>query len=86
MGRLLIMLFCLLAPIGVYLLWITLVRRKQALAAEGRLEPWRALPWTWLIVSGIALMAVTLLAFYAFDIDPDSWIGGESLVRREGQG
>lgn len=85
MGRLLVFIFCLLAPIGVYLLWITLVRRKQQLAAEGQLEPWRALPWTWLIVSGIALMCVVLLSFYFFDIDPDDWIGGESLVQREGQ-
>ena len=55
MGRLLVFIFCLLAPIGVYLIWITLVRRKQQLAAEGQLEPWRALPcrtsrwppWLW---------------------------------------
>ena len=86
MGRILIILFCLLAPLGVYLLYITLARRKQDLAAEGQLEPWRALPWTWLIVAGVLLMSVTLVAFYAFDIDPDSWIGGESLVQREGQG
>lgn len=85
MARILIILVCLLGPLAIYLLWIRLVWRKQELAAAGRLERWRALPWTWLIVAGVLLLAVTLIGMNLLGIDPDGWIGGESLVKRQGQ-
>jgi uncharacterized BrkB/YihY/UPF0761 family membrane protein len=81
MGRILVLVIAMLLPFGVYLLWLSLSRRKEALAAEGRLPAWQALPWTWLIVSGVLLLVATLLAMRIFDIDPDAWIGGESVLK-----
>lgn len=82
MGRIIIIVGSLLVPFIVYGLWLTLSRRKQRLLAEGRLPAWQALPWTWLIVAGVALMAATLVTLRLLEIDPDTWIGGESLVPR----
>lgn len=82
MGRIIIILGSLLVPFIVYGLWLALTRRKLKLMAEGRLPAWQALPWTWLIVSGVLLMATVLITLRLLDIDPDSWIGGESLVPR----
>jgi hypothetical protein len=81
MGRILVLAIALLLPLGVYLLWLKLSRRKQALEAAGRLPAWQALPWTWLIVSGVLLLVATLLALRIFDIDPDAWIGGDSVLK-----
>jgi uncharacterized BrkB/YihY/UPF0761 family membrane protein len=81
MGRILVLAIAVLLPLGVYLLFLALTRRKQALAAEGRLPAWQALPWTWLIVSGVALLVATLIAMRVFDIDPDGWIGGDSVLK-----
>lgn len=82
MGRLLVILVAFVLPPLLYLAYLRLARRKQDLAAAGRLSGWRALPWTWLIIAGVLLMIALLLAMYIFDIDPDDWIGGESLVGR----
>jgi len=82
MGRLLVIVVAFVLPVVVYLTYLRLARRKEDLAAQGRLTGWLALPWTWLIVAGVLLMVLMFLAMYAFDIDPDQWIGGESLVNR----
>lgn len=76
MGRILIILGSLLLPLAVYLLWLALARRKQALAAAGQLPWWQALPWTWLIVAGVILMGTTLVTLRLLDLDIDELLFG----------
>lgn len=87
MARLLIILGSLLLPLLVYLLWLGLSRRKLELKAAGRLSWWMALPWTWLIVAGIATLGVTLITLRLLEVDIDSLLpsGDEELLhpRRE---
>ena len=80
MARILIILGSLLLPLLVYLLWLALSRRKEQLRAEGRLAGWRALPWTWLIIAGVAVMAVTLVTLRLLDIDIDRLVFGEGMT------
>jgi len=80
MARILIILGSLLLPLVVYLLWLALSRRKEQLRAEGRLAGWQALPWTWLIIAGVAVMAVTLVTLRLLDIDIDSLFFGEGMT------
>ncbi len=79
MGRILIILGSLLLPLAVYLLWLTLARRKAALRAEGRLSWWRALPWTWLIVAGVLVMGTTLVTLRLLDIDIDELLFDQGM-------
>jgi hypothetical protein len=81
MGRIFVLTIAIVLPFAVYLIWLALSRRKEALVAEGRLPGWQALPWTWLIVAGVLLLIASLLAMRIFDIDPDAWIGGESVLK-----
>jgi hypothetical protein len=46
----------LLLPTLLYLLWL-LAARRAVLAAP---EPWRALPWPWLVGAGVVLAALML--------------------------
>jgi Family of unknown function (DUF6111) len=46
----------LLLPTVLYLMWFRVMRRPEA---DGAVE-WRALPWMWLAVSGVALAALLL--------------------------
>lgn len=82
MGRILVLLIAVVLPFVAYFAYLKLAKRKQALAAAGQLHGWRALPWTWLIVSSVVLLVASLLALRIFDIDPDAWIGGESVIGR----
>jgi hypothetical protein len=81
MARLLIVVGSLLLPFLVYLLWLALSRRKEQLAAAGRLPAWQALPWTWLIIAGVLLMGATLVTLRLLDIDIDSLMFGEGMIR-----
>jgi hypothetical protein len=81
MGRVIIIVGSLLLPLLVYLLWVALSRRKEQLAAEGRLPAWQALPWTWLIIAGVLLMGAALVTLRLLDIDIDSLMFGEGMVR-----
>jgi len=82
LGRILVIVVAFVATFATYFAYIWLARRKQALSAAGQLPPWQALPWTWLIVASVLLMVVLFVLMRIFDIDPDDWIGGESLVGR----
>lgn len=46
----------LLLPTALYLFWTLVVQRSQ----PGDPVPWAALPWTWLVGIGAALMVVVL--------------------------
>lgn len=81
MGRILVFIIALVLPFAVYLLYLSLTRRKQELAAEGRLPAWQALPWTWLLVASVLLLVAMLVAMRIYGIDPDDWIGGESVLK-----
>ncbi|HKY94485.1 MAG TPA: hypothetical protein VJL84_04230 [Kiloniellales bacterium] len=82
MGRLLVLLIALGLPFAAYFAYLKLARRKQALEAAGQLPAWQALPWTWLIIASVLLLVATLLLLRFTNIDPDAWIGGESLIGR----
>ena len=49
------------APVLVYWVYLVLARRKARLKAEDRLPGWQDAPWTWIIVSGVALVGVALV-------------------------
>lgn len=80
MGRVIIILGSLLLPFLVYLLWLRLSRRKEELRAQGRLEAWRALPWTWLIIAGLLLMGATLVTLRLLEIDIDELLFGKGML------
>jgi hypothetical protein len=48
----------LLAPTVIYLLWTRASRARMA--ATGKADPDIPLPWVWLAVSGVVLLAITL--------------------------
>lgn len=80
MARILIILGSLLLPLVVYLLWLRLSQRKEELRAQGRLEFWRSLPWTWLIIAGLLLMGATLVTLRLLDIDIDELLFGKGML------
>lgn len=82
MGRILVLAIAFTLPFAAYFLYLKLARRKQALKAAGQLHGWRAWPWTWLILAGVLLLIAILVTERFTGIDPDSWIGGESLIGR----
>ncbi len=82
MARILILLLAILLPFAAYGLWLVLERRRHRALARGERESWAVLPWGWLILSGIGLAILSFLILYAFDLDPDGWIGGPNLIRR----
>lgn len=82
MGRILVLLIALVLPFAAYFAYIKLARRKQALESAGQLPAWQALPWTWLIIASVVLLVATLVLMRIFNIDPDAWIGGESVIGR----
>jgi hypothetical protein len=49
----------LLLPTALYVLWLVTLGRAE-LAAP--VAPWQRLPWTWLAVAGVGLVAVILAA------------------------
>lgn len=51
----------LLAPVALYLLYSWHLRRKGGEASETDPFSWREIPWIWLLVSGTALLAATLV-------------------------
>jgi hypothetical protein len=81
-GRILVLVVALGLPFAAYFAYMKLARRKQALEATGQLPAWQALPWTWLIVASVLLLVATLVVLRFTGIDPDSWIGGESVIGR----
>jgi hypothetical protein len=48
----------LLLPTLLYLVWLAGSRGAAELAAAG---PWRTLPWTWLVLAGLALTTLFLV-------------------------
>ncbi len=50
----------LLAPVALYLLYSWHLRRKGGEISEDPFS-WKEIPWIWLLVSGAALLAVTLV-------------------------
>lgn len=53
----------LLAPAVLYLLYSWHVQRKGGEETSDDPFSWREIPWIWLLVSGTALLAVTLVTF-----------------------
>ena len=51
----------LATPVVVYWVYLVLARRKARLKAEGKLPGWQDAPWTWIIISGVVLMAAALV-------------------------
>ncbi len=83
MGRLLLILLALATPFIVYGLWTWIERKRQSVRSEGRMEGWESLPWAWLIIAGVVLVALSLISMRVFDWDPDALIGGPSLIQRD---
>ena len=52
----------LLAPIVLYLLYNWHLRRKGGVTNEEDPFSWQEIPWIWLLVSGTALLALTMFA------------------------
>jgi hypothetical protein len=52
-------------PTALYVLYMTLARRRPG-AAGAAAQPME-MPWSWLIIAGGALAIVTLLALYLFE-------------------
>ena len=50
----------LLLPTAAYFLYLTAMRRRQGAAANA---PPPDVPWTWLAIAGVVLLAVSLTAF-----------------------
>ncbi len=82
MTRVLIVLLCLVLPILVYLLWMSFEQKRNLALVRGATKGWATLPWAWLILSSIALIILSFLSLWFFDLDPDGWIGGPSLIDR----
>ncbi len=62
----------LIAPTLAYLIWMQLRSQRREDEEAGRPVPkWQKLPWPWLIVSGAALAALSLIAFGYLDRSPD---------------
>jgi uncharacterized BrkB/YihY/UPF0761 family membrane protein len=53
----------LLLPFLIYGLYLVLAQRKARLAGAGKLPRWQDAPWTWILIAGAVLLAVTLIAF-----------------------
>jgi hypothetical protein len=68
-------------PTALYLLYMTLVRRRSG--AAGATSRPIEMPWSWLAISGGILVIVTLLALYLFQdfgrgsYHPAQYIDGE---------
>ncbi len=82
MARILVILLSILVPFLVYAAWMAFERRRNRALVRGKGQGWATLPWGWLILSGMALIVLSFLAMWLFDIDPDGWIGGPSLIQR----
>ena len=52
-------------PTALYVLYMTLVRRRPG--AAGAVEQPMEMPWSWLIIAGGILVIVTLSALYLFE-------------------
>ena len=62
----------LLAPAACYLLYTWHVRRKGGETADDPFS-WREIPWVWLLVTGTALLMITLFSSsFIGRIPPDS--------------
>jgi hypothetical protein len=60
----------LAAPFVVYLIWWYFAKRRSLAEFEGRKpSAWEELPWTWLIIAGCGLMAITLIALATIGIE-----------------
>ena len=53
----------LLLPTALYLVWAASTGRAERAGAAG---PWRALPWTWLLIAGAVLVIVVLVVVVQF--------------------
>lgn len=85
MARVLVVLIAVVLPVLVYLLWMAFERKRlQALVRDP--GGWARLPWAWLTLSSIGLIILSFLAMWAFDLDPDGWIGAPSLIQRNQTG
>ncbi len=82
MARLLIALIAVALPFLVYFLWMVLERRRDQALTQGTNDAWARVPWGWLILSSLVLIILSFLAMWFFDLDPDGWIGGPSLIQR----
>ena len=83
MGRMLVLLVALGLPFAAYFAYIKFARRKQALEESGQqLSTWQTLPWVSLIVSSVVLLIAVLVLLRFTGIDPDSWIGGKSVLSK----
>lgn len=61
--KLLTVVLPLVLPFLIYGLYLVLAQRKARLAGEGKLPRWQDAPWTWILVAGAVLLAVSLIAF-----------------------
>ena len=52
-------------PTALYVLYMTVARRRPG--AAGAAAPPMEMPWSWLIIAGGILAIVTLLALYLFE-------------------
>ncbi len=86
MARLLIAVLAVILPILVYLAWMAFERKRDVALVRGDQAGWARLPWAWLILSSIALIILSFLAMWFFDLDPDGWIGAPSLIQRDQSG
>lgn len=72
MSRNLIPLLLVGLPLVLFVVWLVLARRKERLAASGRLPHWQEAPWTWIgLAVGLALIA--LFVFLALEPGGGIW-------------
>jgi hypothetical protein len=73
----------LLLPFVVYGLWLVFARRRARLAAQGRSTLLVRVPWMALLLSGLALAAISLLYFRATS-GTDPWRDHRPPAVRDG--
>lgn len=48
----------IILPFVIYSVWLTYARYRARMAGQDNRPEWRDAPWTWLMVSAAALMAI----------------------------
>ncbi len=51
----------LILPFVVYGVWLLFIRWRARIAGAAGMPDWRDAPWTWLLIAGVAFVAVGFL-------------------------